>query len=202
MKTVHIILTAAVLVGCAVGLFLFHDETALFALVFTLACMMLQMAYILRGEKQSRFLPAKLRTVGIALLLCQAACCCVTVFFAPWAVYICALLLGLHIPLLLSRSIRRDPDPTGELFVSRLTESMEIISRATAERECGIDTQMLYELSRFCEPCSEPSARETEQRILTEIKAMRPDDTDEDITLRCREISALLRSRERILTKN
>lgn len=119
---------------------------------------------------------------------------------AAWVMLMAAVALAVVAVL---PSMRRkpplptDPDPSGTRFTTQLTEMMDTISRATAERECGISTQMLYEQARFCEPCTDPASRETEHEILTAITQMHPDDPDEVITSKCTVVLRLLEKRKR-----
>lgn len=112
-----------------------------------------------------------------------------------------AVLLLWAVAVRLSRTEQlTDPDPDGTEFVRMLTEMMDTISRATAERSCGIDTQLLYESARFCEPCKDPAARTLEREILKAIAAMKPDDSDEEISKKCRAVMAKLSERSGYLS--
>lgn len=91
-----------------------------------------------------------------------------------------------------------DNDPDGTDFVRQLTEMTDTISRATAERECGIHTQMLYEQARFCEPSTDVRTRTVERKILQEICAMRPTDSDEVMAEKCAAVIKLLEKRDNV----
>ena len=116
--------------------------------------------------------------------------------YALWGLCAAAAAAALFLPRR-RPSAPTDPDPDGTRFTAQLTEMMDTISRATAERECGISTQLLYEQARFCEPCADPSVRETERSILTAITQMHPDDPDEVITQKCEAVQRLLDKREK-----
>ncbi len=100
------------------------------------------------------------------------------------------------IPLFLPRKKHSDPDPTGTKFISDIVSMTETISRATAERDCGIYTQMLYEQARFCEPSTNSNLRTFERKILIEICKMKPTDSDSEIAQKCESIISLLKERE------
>ena len=91
-----------------------------------------------------------------------------------------------------------DNDPDGTDFVRQLTEMTDTISRATAERECGIYTQMLYEQARFCEPSADIRNRAVERRILQEICSMRPTDSDEVMAEKCASVMKMLKKRDNV----
>lgn len=122
--------------------------------------------------------------------------------YAAWALLAAAVLLAaLSACSLIRRKppVPTDPDPDGTRFTTQLTEMMDTISRATAERDCGISTQMLYEQARFCEPCTDSSLRETEHEILAAIAQMHPDDPDELITQKCSAVQRMLEKRRHMI---
>jgi len=150
------------------------------------------------------------RAFIISAVICAAACAVCFLLSdggalsaAAWTMLAAAVVLAVvaAVAAVCRRSkippVPTDPDPSGTRFTTQLTEMMDTISRATAERECGISTQMLYEQARFCEPCTDPAARETERGILTAITEMHPDDPDEVITQKCTAVLRLLEKRER-----
>lgn len=118
---------------------------------------------------------------------------------------IAAVLIPITVALLLAwilfhkrRNHVIDNDPDGTDFVRQLTEMTDTISRATAERECGIYTQMLYEQARFCEPSADVRSRLVERKILQEICAMRPTDSDQVMAEKCAAVMKLLEKRDNV----
>ncbi len=112
----------------------------------------------------------------------------------------CAMLLILLLVRGKKCTVQPDNDePDGSWFPSMLIEIMDTISRGTAERPCGIDTQMLYEQARFCEPCEDISVRPLEREILTAITEMHPDDSNEELSRKCRVVLKKLEERRKFV---
>lgn len=206
-KKIHIILIIAALAAAAAGLVIGFPDTAAEWAVYcsVLLSVALQPVYMALYGKNSRVYSVDISSVGIAYLLCQCAAAAVMLCVGTellTAVVICAALALLAVAGLFYRKELVDRDPTGMLFVTQLSEMMDTISRATAERECGIHTQMLYEQARFCEPSTDSTLRVLEHRILREICTMKPTDSDDEIAGKCGAILQLLNERENVIHGN
>lgn len=169
------------------------------ALCFGGACVLLQPLYLLRGERRSMLYRLPLSYVGVVYISLAAVVEALSLITDSLAlIVVCsAVVMAAALAGLISRMDTAYSDPDGTRFISQLTEMTDTISRATAERSCGIATQLLYEKARFCEPCADSSLRELERRILTGICGIHPTDSDDEITHRCEAISALISERER-----
>lgn len=211
MKRLHIVLAAAALLLTVLGFVFAAPETAAdrITLCFAAAAAASQPVFIIFGGASSRLYRVKISAVGLIYLAAQltASGFMLAAPVSPMLPLICGatLLLAALSGLLPQKQAEReelvidiiepDSDPTGTRFVSELTEMTDTISRATAERDCGIYTQMLYEQARFGEPSTDPSIRSLEREILSAVCDMRPDDTDEAISDKCRTVMALLEER-------
>ncbi len=202
LRIIHIISTAIVIVLVSAGFALLSPDSVVeyIALISAAVCAVLQLAFISRGDKRSRFFKVRISAVGLIYLLLQLVLSASGLFTEiPPAIAAAAgiLLLAAALVGALAERPPSDPDPTGTLFLSQLTDMMDTISRATAERDCGIYTQMLYEQARFGEPCTDSDIRPLERRILESICGMKPTDSDDEIAEKCRNISSLLEDRKK-----
>ena len=203
MKTLHITVSVIAFAAAVCGAVFIDTYSAAWLCTIMLAVAALLQIFCIEKSGKSRLLRAEVSAVGFIMLLVQCGLCAGAlltdkVIFVPLC--ICALIL-----LLLSLVRRKQGDVGGDdsvdaaWFPATLTEMMDTISRATAERRCGIDTQMLYECARFCEPCESPSARPLEEEILTAVSEMRPDDSDEVISQKCRAVLKQLDERKKLM---
>lgn len=197
MKSIHIIFSLLCLIGASVGVFTLDEATPMLGCALLLAAAVLQMPAIILSARKSLVFRLKIPHISLIFLLLDAALCGMVLLGVSGAVsfFPVTLIAG---AVALIPCAKADPDPTGERFTSLLTEALDTISRATAERDCGIHTQLLYEKARFCEPCADPSVRPTEKKILAEILALHPKDSDDLMAKKCASISALLDERSEI----
>lgn len=198
MKKIHILLSALCLIGATAGIFLTDKSTPMLGCALLLAAAVLQIPAIILSTRKSLVFRLKIPHISLILLLLDAALCGMVLFGVDSAIFFFPITLIVGAAALIPMPRTADPDPTGERFISLLTEALDTISRATAERDCGIHTQLLYEKARFCEPCADPAARSTEKRILAEILALHPKDSDDIMARKCAAISALLDERSEI----
>ncbi len=195
MKKVHILLSALCLIGASAGIFLLDAATPMLGCALLLAASVLQIPAIILSMRKSLVFRLKISHISLILLLLNAALCGMVLLGVEGAISFFPIALAANAAALIPVPHTADPDPTGERFTSMLTEALDTISRATAERDCGIHTQLLYEKARFCEPCADPAARSTEKRILSEILSLHPNDSDDIMAKKCAAISALLDER-------
>lgn len=198
MKKLHILLSVLCLIGASAGIFLLDAATPMLGCALLLAATVLQIPAIILSTRKSLVFRLKIPHISLILLLLSAALCGMVLFGVGSAIYFFPIALAACALALIPMPRIVDPDPTGERFTSMLTEALDTISRATAERDCGIHTQLLYEKARFCEPCADPAARSTEKRILAEILTLHPKDSDDIMAKKCAAISALLDERSEI----
>jgi|GEM_PF-6524242 len=198
MKKVHILLSALCLIGASAGIFLLDEPTPMLGCALLLAATVLQIPAIILSMRKSLVFRLKISNISLILLLLNAALCGMVLLGVDGAISFFPIALAANAAALIPVPRTADPDPTGERFTSMLTEALDTISRATAERDCGIHTQLLYEKARFCEPCADPAARSTEKRILSEILSLHPNDSDDIMAKKCAAISALLDERSEI----
>ena len=201
MKKLHIIVTVALLAAALPGLLLRDNSPAQLISLSALALTAVLQVMFIGKHGRSRLLRLDIAAAGLVLMLVQCGLCGAAMLteafiLAPLCVLLVVLLILSRIPQKEAPQ-KRDPDPDGTIFTRTLTEMMDTISRATAERDCGIATQMLYEQARFSEPCLNRDARTTERSILSAITEMHPDDTDEQITQKCNAILKLMQERSR-----
>ncbi len=201
MKKLHIALTLLCFVGSAVGIITQDEVIPMLSCALLLAGAILQIPAMVLAERKSAVF--RMKTAHIAMILLAAAMvfCAAVIFGLHWAVYAVAAVLLLSIAALIPQAVPTDFDPTGEDFVTALTEALDTISRATAERDCGIDTQLLYEQARFCEPITNPNIRSAEREILRRIFDIKPYDSDEEISHKCSTVSELLLMRKNAAEK-
>ncbi len=191
---------AALMVAAAGFVFSFPENAA----QWTVYCSVVvsaavQPVFMILSGRKSRLFRVDISFVGVAYILLQYAVGVLLLIFGAdviTAAAVVILLAALAFVGTVYTAERPDPDPTGMLFVSQLTEMMDTISRATAERDCGIHTQMLYEQTRFCEPSTDSSLRSHERKILKEICTMKPTDSDDEIAAKCGAVLQLLKERE------
>ncbi|MBQ9946933.1 MAG: hypothetical protein IJO91_00965 [Oscillospiraceae bacterium] len=206
LRMIHIVSSVVGILLVSAGFALLSPDSAgeYISLISAAVCAALQLVFIQRGDNRSRFFKVRISAVGMIYLLLQLV---LSVFglLAEISPVIAAaagiLLFAAAVVGALAERPPSDPDPTGTLFLSQLTDMMDTISRATAERDCGIHTQMLYEQARFGEPCTDPAIRPLERRILEDICGMKPTDSDDEIAEKCREIMSLLEEREKKMKK-
>lgn len=198
MKSIHIIFSLLCLIGASVGVFTLDEATPMLGCALLLAAAMLQMPAIILSARKSLVFRLKIPHISLIFLLLDAALCGMVLLGVDGAINIFPIALVASAIVLIPIPRTADPDPTGERFTSLLTEALDTISRATAERDCGIHTQLLYEKARFCEPCADPSVRPTEKRILAEILSLHPKDSDDIMAKKCAVISAMLDERARM----
>lgn len=198
MKKLHIALAAGCAVCSSVGIAAASELVTLISCALLLAAMALQLPAIALRERKSLIFRWNIGLISMAALIASAALCGLTLIGFHAAVYLFPItLIAAALGLIPAKEAEiADPDPTGERFTALLNESLETISRATAERQCGYDTQLLYEKARFCEPCASVSVRATEQEILDRILTLNPRDSDAETAAKCAAISALLDKRE------
>lgn len=203
MKKLHIT-TSVIALAAAVCAMVFTDTNdAGWLCALSLAVAAALQALFVGREGRCALLKLSVPIAGFALLLAQCGLCAGALLtdshiFLP----LCACVLILLVLSLVRKKQRTAQDDDSDYditwFPRMLTEMMDTISRATAERSCGIDTQLLYERARFCEPCESPSARLLEKEILSAITEMHPDDSDEVISEKCRAVLKLLDERSKI----
>lgn len=198
MKALHIILTLMSFVGSSLGIALQDKMEPMLACALLLAASILQIPAIFMSARKSALFRLRISHISMILLLINTTLCGAILLGAEAAIYCFPVTLLLSVIALIPAVIATDFDPTGEDFISALTESLETISRATAERQCGFDTQLLYEKARFCEPVQDPAVRSTEREILRRILELKPYDSDAEIAAKCAAVSELIERRERI----
>ncbi len=198
MKALHIALSLLSFVGSTVGIVLQDKMDPMLACALLLAASILQIPAIFLSGRKSFFFKLKISHISMILLLINAALCMLTLLGLEAAMYFFPVTLVASVIALIPAVIPTDFDPTGEDFIASLTDALETISRATAERGCGYDTQLLYEQARFCEPVPDPAVRATEREILRRILELKPYDSDAEITAKCAAVSELLQRREKI----
>lgn len=198
MKKLHIALAAVCAVCSSAGIATASELVTLISCALLLAAAALQIPAIALWERKSLIFRCDTGIAAMAALIASAALCGLALIGFHAAVYIFPITLAIGAALLIPAKEAEiaDPDPTGERFTAMLNEALETISRATAERQCGYDTQLLYERARFCEPCADPSVRAAEQEILQRILALNPRDSDAETSAKCAAISALMDKRE------
>lgn len=204
MKKIHTAVTISAAVIAVIGIIaLYSEPISLSALSLLLLATLLQPLCIRKEDSRSLLLRMNISLAGFIAMILQCGLCGAVLLTDQWWLLIVGLVL-LILPLLSLIPAKPtelpDPDPTGRMFTSQLTEMMDTISRATAERPCGIDTEMLYELARFGEPSTDSALRPLERRILSAICELRPDDSDEVISQKCRGIMQLLDERSKKMT--
>ncbi len=199
MKKIHTAVTIAATVIAVIGLIvLFNQPLDHEALTVLLITSLVQPLYIRNEDSRSLLFRMRISLAGFIALISQCGMIGILIVTDQWWLLIGAvvLLILLILSLIPAKPAELpDPDPTGRMFTSQLTEMLDTISRATAERSCGIDTEMLYEQARFGEPSTDSSLRPLEHRILSAICELRPDDSDEVITQKCSGIQRLLEER-------
>lgn len=198
MKALHIILSLMGFVGSTLGIALQDRMTPMLACALLLAASILQIPAIFMSARKSFFFKLRISHISMILLLTNTALCGLVLLGLDAAIYFFPVTLAASILALIPAVNATDFDPTGEDFVAALTESLETISRATAERQCGYDTQILYERARFCEPVPDPAVRQTEREILRRILELKPYDSDAEISAKCAAVSELIDRREKI----
>ena len=198
MKKIHILLSVLCLIAASAGIFLLDEAIPMLGCALLLAASVLQIPAIILSTRKSLVFRLKIPHISLILLLLSAALCGMVLLGVDCAIYFLPISLIASIVALIPMPRTADPDPTGERFTSMLTEALDTISRATAERDCGIHTQLLYEKARFCEPCADSAARSTEKKIFSEILALHPKDSDDIMAKKCAAISALLDERSEI----
>lgn len=198
MKRLHTIFSGAVLIASGFMAVILPESRLCFIIAAAAAVL------------QVFFIPLHSRSPGISAAGLAAALVCFAAAAAshfshsviPCVICACALLLCAVLLIAAPRRKRIAAEDEDALrFPVLLTEMMDTISRATAERSCGIYTQLLYEYARFCEPCEDVCVRRLEREILTAITAIRPDDTDEEISKKCTAILEQLKKRDKAMTK-
>lgn len=199
MKIIHTILAVLSFAGSTAGIVLLDKMTPMLAAALLLAASILQIPAIVMSSRKSFIFRIKISLISMILLIINAVLCGFVLLGN--GVMINGLVFGLaaSVIALIPRVIATDFDPTGEDFITALTDSLETISRATAERSCGYDTQLLYEKARFCEPAPDPAVRTTEREILRRILELKPYDSDAEIAAKCAAVSALIDRREKIM---
>lgn len=198
MKKLHIALAAVCAVCASAGIATASELAPLISCALLLAAAALQIPAFPLWKRKSLIFRCSIGIVAMAALIASAALCGLTLIGFHAAVYIFSITLAIGAALLIPAKEAEiaDPDPTGERFTALLNEALETISRATAERQCGYDTQLLYEKARFCEPCASVSVRAAEQEILERILTLNPRDSDAETSAKCAAISALIDKRE------
>ncbi|MBQ8171880.1 MAG: hypothetical protein IJZ95_07835 [Oscillospiraceae bacterium] len=201
MKKVHTAVTISASVIAVIGIIMLHSEPiSLSALSILLLTSLLQPLCIRSVDSRSRLFRMRISLSGFIALISQCGMIGILLVTDQWWLLIGAvvLLILLILSLIPAKPTELpDPDPTGRMFTSQLTEMLDTISRATAERPCGIDTEMLYEQARFSEPSTDSTLRPLERRILSAICELHPDDSDEVISQKCSSIMQLLDERSR-----
>lgn len=198
MKALHIALSLLSFIGSTVGIVLQDKMTPMLACALLLAVSILQIPAVFMSVRRSLVFRLKISQISMILLLINAALCVLTLLGIEAAMYFFPVTLVAGIIALIPAVIATDFDPTGEDFIASLNDALETISRATAERQCGYDTQLLYEQARFCEPVQDPAVRATEREILRRILELKPYDSDAEISAKCAAVSELLSRREKI----
>lgn len=201
-----------------------HISATLLALILAVACLLtndngtMQLASIasliltavlqimfIGHSGTSRLTGFGLQSTGFALLILQCGVFCISLLTKhPFFSVLCLLILLLTLPARIKQKTkkrRKDNDPDGTGFTTTMIKMMDTISRATAERACGIDTQMLYEQVRFCEPCLNSDARDLEREIMLAVTKFHPDDSDAEITQKCNDVLRMLEKRRRFFNK-
>ncbi len=198
MKALHITLSLLSFICSTVGIALQDKMNPMLACALLLAASILQIPAVFMSVRKSLVFRLKISHISMLLLLINSALCVLTLLGFEAAIYFFPLSLAASVIALIPCVIATDFDPTGEDFISSLTDALETISRATAERQCGYDTQLLYEQARFCEPVPDPAVRATEREILRRILELKPYDTDAEIAAKCAAVSELLDRRKKI----
>lgn len=198
MKALHIALSLLSFVGSTLGIAFQDKMTPMLACALLLAASILQIPAIFMSVRRSLVFRLRISQISIILLLVNAALCGLTLLGLEAAISFFPITLVASVIALIPCVIATDFDPTGEDFIASLTDSLETISRATAERSCGYDTQLLYEKARFCEPVPDPAVRAAEREILRRILELKPYDSDAEISAKCAAVSELLERREKI----
>lgn len=198
MKALHIALSLLGFVGSTVGIALQDKMTPMLACALLLAASILQIPAVFMSVRKSLVFRLKISQISMILLMINAAVCAIVIFCLEAAIYIFPITLIASVIALIPAVIATDFDPTGEDFIASLTDALETISRATAERQCGYDTQLLYEQARFCEAIPDPAVRATEREILRRILELKPYDSDAEIAAKCAAVSELMERREKI----
>lgn len=198
MKKLHIALAAVCAVCASAGIATASELAPLISCALLLAAAALQIPAFPLHKRKSLLFRLDIGLAAMAALIASAALCGLTLIGFHAAVYIFPItIIAAALALIPAKEIEAaDPDPTGERFTAMLNEALETISRATAERQCGYDTQLLYEKARFCEPCASVSVRATEQEILERILTLNPRDSDAETSAKCAAISALIDKRK------
>ncbi len=199
MKALHIALSLLSFVGSTVGIVLQDKMTPMLACSLLLAASILQIPAVFMSVRKSLVFRLKISQISMLLLLVNVVLCGLVLFGFEAAIYAFPITLFASVIALIPAVIATDFDPTGEDFIASLTDALETISRATAERQCGYDTQLLYEQARFCEAIPDPAVRSTEREILRRILELKPYDTDAEISAKCAAVSELMERRERIV---
>lgn len=199
MKKLHIALSACCAIGAAAGIIAADEIAPLICCALLMAAAALQIPALALWERKSLIFRHDIGIAAMAALIASAALCGLALIGFHAAVYIFPItLIAAALALIPAKKAEiADPDPTGERFTALLNEALETISRATAERQCGYDAQLLYERARFCEPCADPSVRAAEQEMLQRILALNPRDSDAETSAKCAAISALMDKREK-----
>ena len=204
MKKIHTAVTISAAVIAVIGIIvLFNQPLDHEALTVLLITSLVQPLYIRNEDSRSLLFRMRISLAGFIALISQCGMIGILLVTDQWWLLIGAvvLLILLLLSLIPAKPTELpDPDPTGRMFTSQLTEMMDTISRATAERPCGIDTEMLYEQARFGEPSTDATLRSLERRILSAICELHPDDSDEVISQKCQSIMQLLDERSKKMT--
>ncbi len=198
MKALHIALSLMSFISSTLGIALQDQMTPMLSCALLLAASILQIPAIFMSARKSFFFKLRISHISMILLLVNTALCAAVLLGLQAAIRFFPITLIASIIALIPAVIATDFDPTGEDFIAALTESLETISRATAERQCGYDTQLLYEKARFCEPVQDPAVRATEREILRRILELKPYDSDAEIAAKCAAVSELIEQREKI----